>query len=79
MTGMRMQQHPTASTTSSRELLLELKRHNGRGRGSNSNSRSGADAALPPYNLKLVRESLQDIQWHLKEAAFEIEAATASA
>ena len=76
---MRMQQHPTASTTSSRELLLELKRHNGRGRGSNSNSRSGADAALPPYNLKLVRESLQDIQWHLKEAAFEIEAATASA
>jgi hypothetical protein len=65
-----MMMHPTVSTSSSRELLLELKRHNGHG-GQQS-------TMLPPYNLKLVRESLQDIQWHLKEAEMEIQAATAA-
>jgi hypothetical protein len=76
----QQQQHPTASTSSSRELLLELKRHSGRRRGgSGGNGGGGASAALPPYNLKLVRESLQDIQWHLKEAELEIQAAKASA
>ena len=75
----QQQQHPTASTSSSRELLLELKRHSGRRRGgSGSGGGGGASAALPPYNLKLVRESLQDIQWHLKEAELEIQAAKAS-
>jgi hypothetical protein len=73
----QQQQHPTASTSSSRELLLELKRHSGRRRGGSGGS--STSAALPPYNLKLVRESLQDIQWHLKEAELEIQAAKASA
>ena len=77
----QQQQHPTASTSSSRELLLELKRHSGRRRGGSGggNGGSSTSAALPPYNLKLVRESLQDIQWHLKEAELEIQAAKASA
>jgi len=84
MTGQRLQQqHPTVSTSSSRELLLELKRHQQQGRstlsGSTSSNSNDSSSSLPPYNLKLVRESLQDIQWHLKEAELEIQAATVGA
>jgi hypothetical protein len=70
--------HPTASTSSSRELLLELKRHGGTQSNNSSNRNSSSNALLPPYNLKLVRESLQDIHLHLNEAEMEIQAATAA-
>lgn len=50
---------------------MELQRHQ---RNAQKAGSHGAASTLPPYNLKLVRESIQDVHTRLKEVELEIQA-----
>lgn len=76
----------TSSSSAGRTLLLELKRHQGMaGNSSSSNSSSSSNrttnatalpAPPPPYNLKLVRQCLDELQSSFERLSQEVQTMT---